>query len=99
MKDLTALIEERARKGRLNSVSLIAGTTGSNGKPSKLIWKAHVREPDGTLSTGEHATDPISALTAALRGENAGINKTKKRSGARPDQSADDAAGNDFDFG
>jgi hypothetical protein len=92
MQDLTTLIQERAEKGKLNSLSLIASAAGPGKRQS--VFKAAYRAPDGTLSTGEDA-DAVSALLIALRGTNAGINKTKKRSAARPEQSGDE----NFDFG
>lgn len=97
MKDLETLIEERARKGKLNSLSLIASSHSGPARPgAKALFKAHCRTPEGVLSTGEDE-DPVKALVIALRGDNAGINRTKKRSADRPN--AESPPEEDFNFG
>lgn len=100
MKDLHTIIGERAKRGELNSLYVYAsGPTGpaKKGTPN-LVYRAGWKNPKtGALSTGDHE-DPVQALMIALKGGNAGVNQTKKRSDARP-KTDDSTTDSDFDFG
>lgn len=101
MKELHTLITERTRRGELNSLTVYAsGPSGPAKKGSpNLIYRAGWKNPKtGALSTGEHE-DPVQALMIALRGANAGVNQTRKRSDARPKATDDATPDSDFDFG